>query len=57
MFTFMNDVIRNITINQSEKLRVECPYCGQEATSTVQFPNGIKVLFEVKSSAKKFGSR
>lgn len=57
MFTFMNDVVRNITINQSEKLRVECPYCGQEATSTVQFPNGIKVLFEVKSSAKKFGSR
>ena len=57
MFTFMTDVIRNITINQSEKLRVKCPHCGQEATSTVQFPNGIKVLFEVKTSAKKFGSR
>ena len=57
MFTFMSDVIRNITINQSEKLRVKCPYCGQEATSNVQFPNGIKVLFETKTSAKKFGSR
>lgn len=57
MFSFMSDVIKNITINQSEKLRVVCPCCGQEATSTVQFPNGIKVLFEVKSSAKKFGSR
>ena len=57
MFTFMSDVIRNININQSEKLRVTCPCCGREATSTVQFPNGIKVLFEVKSSAKKFGSR
>lgn len=57
MFSFMSDVIRNITINQSEKLRVKCPHCGQEATSTVQFPNGIKVLFEVKTSAKKFGSR
>ena len=57
MFTFMSDVVRNITINQSEKLRVTCPCCGREATSTVQFPNGIKVLFEVKTSAKKFGSR
>lgn len=57
MFTFMSDVIRNITINQSEKLKAKCPSCGREATSTVQFPNGIKVLFEVKTGAKKFGSR
>ena len=57
MFTFMNDVINNITINPSEQLRVKCPNCGQEATSNVQFPNGIKVLFETKTSAKKFGSR
>lgn len=57
MFTFMTDVVKNITINQSEKLRAICPCCGREATSTVQFPNGIKVLFEVKTSAKKFGSR
>lgn len=57
MFSFMNDVINNITINPSEQLRVVCPNCGQEATSTVQFPNGIKVLFEVKTTAKKFGSR
>lgn len=57
MFTFMNDVVNNITINPSEQLRVICPNCGQEATSTVQFPNGIKILFEVKTTAKKFGSR
>lgn len=57
MFTFMTDVVNNITINPSEKLRVKCPNCGMEATSTVQFPNGIKVLFEAKSTAKKFGSR
>lgn len=57
MFKFMDDVINNITINASEKLRVKCPNCGQEATSTVQFPNGVKVLFEVKSNNKKFGSR
>ena len=57
MFTFMNDVINNITINPSEQLKTKCPYCGQEATSTVQFPNGIKVLFEAQTTAKKFGSR
>lgn len=57
MFTFMSDVIKNITIDQSDKLRVKCPYCGQEATSTVQFPNGLKVLFETKTAVKKFGSR
>lgn len=57
MFSFMNDVINNITINPSEQLRVKCPNCGMEATSTVQFPNGIKVLFETQTTAKKFGSR
>lgn len=57
MFSFMNDVVNNITINPSEKLRCICPNCGQEATSTVQFPNGIKILFTVESKVKKFGSR
>lgn len=57
MFGFMNDVINNITINPSEQLRQTCPSCGQEATSTVQFPNGVKTLFEIKTKAKKFGSR
>lgn len=57
MFTFMTDVIKNININQSDKLRVKCPHCGMEATSTVQFPNGIKVLFEVATTVKKFGSK
>lgn len=57
MFSFMTDVITNITINSSEQLHVKCPECGMEATSTVQFPNGVKVLFEVQTTAKKFGSR
>jgi hypothetical protein len=56
-FTFMNDVVNNITINPSEKLRVMCPHCSQEATSNVQFPNGIKVLFETQTRVKKFGTR
>ena len=57
LFTFMTDVVNNITINPSEQLRAKCPHCGQEATSTVQFPNGVKVLFEAQTNVKKFGSR
>lgn len=56
-FSFMNDVVTNININPSEKMRCICPSCGREATSTVQFPNGVKALFAIESKAKKFGSR
>ena len=56
-FEFMDDVVRNITINPSERLRTVCPHCGGEATSNVQFPDGIKVLFKREGRAKKFGSR
>ena len=57
MYTFMKDVVKNITINPSEKLKMTCPNCSMEATSNVQFPNGIKALFNVGSKVKKFGSR
>lgn len=57
MFEFMSDVVRNINIDQSETLRVKCPECGQEGTSTVRFPNGVKELFRVETQVKKFGSR
>ena len=57
MFTFMDDVVRNITINPSEKLKVVCPHCGKEVVSNVRFPNGIKAIFNVATKAKKFGSR
>ena len=57
MHGFMNDVVNNITINPSEKLSTKCPHCGAEVTSQVQFPNGVKALFQTESKAKKFGSR
>lgn len=57
MFVFMQDVINNITINPSEKLKTICPYCGKEVVSNVRFPNGIKAIFNVETKAKKFGSR
>jgi hypothetical protein len=57
MNSFMNDVVRNITINPSEKLSAKCPHCGAEVTSQVQFPNGVRALFKTESKVKKFGSR
>jgi hypothetical protein len=57
MFEFMDDVIRNITINPSEKLRQVCPHCGEEVISNVRFPNGIKAIFKTQTKHTKFGSR
>jgi predicted RNA-binding Zn-ribbon protein involved in translation (DUF1610 family) len=57
MFTFMRDVIKNITINPSENLTTRCPHCGQETISGVQFPDGINALFGGNKPKKKFGSR
>jgi hypothetical protein len=57
MYTFMRDVLRNITINPSENLSMRCPQCGQETISGVQFPNGITALFGSGKPKKKFGTR
>ena len=57
MYGFMDDVIRNLTVNPSENLKMTCPSCGQEVLSTVRFPDGIQVLFRTARPAKKFGSR
>ena len=57
MFIFMDEVIRNITINPSEQLRQKCEHCGGEVHSGVRFPNGIKHLFVVQGKHTKFGSR
>lgn len=57
MFIFMDEVIRNITINPSEKLTKKCEHCGGEVCSNVRFPNGIKQLFVVQGRHTKFGSK
>lgn len=57
MFNFMEDVLRNITINPSEKLTQVCPHCGEAVTTAVRFPNGIKHIFAMESRHKKFGSK
>ena len=57
MFEFMDEVVRNITINPSEKLRQVCPHCGEEVVSNVRFPNGVRALFKTEAKHTKFGSR
>ena len=57
MFTFMRDVIKNVTINPSENLTTRCPQCGLETVSGVRFPDGITALFGGNKPKKKFGSR
>lgn len=57
MFLFMEDVLKNITINPSEKLTQKCPNCGEEVSAAVRFPNGISSLFTIQGRHKKFGSK
>ena len=57
MYTFMRDVLKNITINPKETLTTRCPQCGQETISGVQFPDGITALFGSNKPKRKFGSR
>ena len=57
MFLFMKDVINNISVVPLQTMRMKCPVCGEEVTSSVQFPNGIKSLFITESRYKKFGTK
>jgi endogenous inhibitor of DNA gyrase (YacG/DUF329 family) len=57
MFTFMDDVLRNIIITPSNKLVINCPICGEEVTSDIRFPNSIRDLFDLSSKHRKFGKK
>lgn len=57
MFTFMDDVLRNIIVTPSSKLIITCPICGEEVTSNIRFPNSIKELFQFNSRGKRFGKK
>lgn len=57
MFSFMDDVLRNITVTPSMKLITTCPTCGEEATSTIRFPNSIRDIFTVQNKHRKFGTK
>ena len=57
MFSFMDDVVRNIIVTPSNKLIINCPICGEEVTSEIRFPNTIKELFSYESKFRKFGKK
>lgn len=57
MFSFMNDVLNNISVTPLTKLTTKCEICGEEVTSDIQFPNGIRELFAISGGHKKFGKK
>ena len=57
MFSFMDDILRNIRVVPATHLKMKCPYCGEEVTAQIEFQNGIKDLFAISSRHKKFGKK
>ena len=57
MFEFMNDVIRNIAVVPSTKIKAKCEFCGEEAFADLRFPSGPSDLFSLPNKHKKFGSK
>lgn len=57
MFSFMNEVIDNISVVPSSKLIETCPVCGEEVTAEITFQDGIRSLFNMASGRKKFGKK
>lgn len=57
MFSFMDDVLRNIIVTPSTDISAVCPSCGEVATSRIRFPNGLSSLFNVVNKHSKFGTK
>lgn len=57
MFTFLEDVIRNITVTPLPTLKATCSACGEEVTAQVNFPNGVRDLFNFNNKSRKFGKK
>lgn len=57
MFSFMDEVLRNIIVTPSNKLIINCPLCGEEVTSNIRFPNKIRDLFDISGQHRKFGKK
>lgn len=57
MFSFMDEVLKNIIVTPSTNISTICPECGEEATARLRFPDGIGSLFTVVNRRKKFGSK
>lgn len=57
MFTFMDEVLKNISVTPSTNISAICDACGEEATARIRFPNGISSLFNVVNRHTKFGTK
>lgn len=57
MFSFMDDILRNIRVVPATHLEMKCPYCGEAVTAQIEFQNGVKDLFSISSRHKKFGKK
>ena len=57
MFSFMDEVLRNISITPLQKLVEHCPTCGEEVTTNIQFQDGVRSLFNVAGKHRKFGKK
>lgn len=57
MFAFMDNVLRNIIITPSLKIKSVCEACGEEVTADIRFPNGVSDLFAMANKFKKFGKK
>lgn len=57
MFSFMNDVLKNISVTPSTNISAICPSCGEEVVTRLRFPDGVGALFNVVNRRKKFGTK
>lgn len=57
MFSFMNDVLKNISVTPSTNISAVCPSCGEEVVTRLRFPDGVGALFNVVNKRKKFGTK
>jgi hypothetical protein len=57
MFSFVDEVVRNIMVTPATNLKTTCPICGEEVTAAIRFPNGIRGLFAMGDKRKKFGKK
>lgn len=57
MFSFMNDVLKNISVTPSTNISAVCPDCGEEVVVRLRFPDGVGALFNVVNRRSKFGSK
>ena len=57
LFSFIDEVLRNIVVTPKEKLITKCPVCGEEVTAPIRFQTNIGDLFNVSNKHRKFGSK